>query len=158
MFDILMYLFENYIHSEMGMVVDQEQLADELTQAGLPKEEVFKALAWIEKLAELQYSDIEPYLKKNSLQSIRVYTDREMEHLDSECRGFLHFLEQVAVLSAETREMVIDRVMEIESEQISLERISSGWILMVLFNVPGQEHEYSQMEGLLFDETDGVFH
>ena len=157
MFDILIYLFENYIHSEMGMVVDQEQLADELTQAGFPKEEVFKALAWIEKLAELQYSDIEPYLKKNSLQSIRVYTDREMDHLDSECRGFLHFLEQVAVLSAETREMVIDRVMEIESEQISLEDLK--WvILMVLFNVPGQEHEYSQMEGLLFDETDGVFH
>lgn len=157
MFDILMYLFENYIHSEMGMVVDQEQLAVELTQAGFPKEEVVKALAWIEKLAELQHSDLEPYLKTNSLTSIRVYTAREMEHLDCECRGFLHFLEQVDVLNAETREMVIDRIMEIESDQFSLEDLK--WvILMVLFNVPGREREYSQMEGLLFDESEGEFH
>ena len=34
MFDILMYLFENYIHSEMEVVVDHDELTNELTRAG----------------------------------------------------------------------------------------------------------------------------
>ena len=34
MFDILMYMFENYIHSEAEIFVDHEELTDELTRAG----------------------------------------------------------------------------------------------------------------------------
>ena len=29
---------------------------------------------------------------------------------------------------------------------------------MVLFNVPGSENAYQQMEELVFDESDGVIH
>jgi Smg protein len=31
-------------------------------------------------------------------------------------------------------------------------------ILMVLFNVPGQEKAYSQMENLIFEEPEGPLH
>ena len=34
MFDILMYLFENYVHSEAEVLVDHDQLTDELLKAG----------------------------------------------------------------------------------------------------------------------------
>jgi len=50
MFDILMYLFENYIHSEAEVMVDHELLTDELTRAGFHQDEIYKALAWLEKL------------------------------------------------------------------------------------------------------------
>ena len=64
--------------------------------------------------------------------------------------GFLLFLEQVKVLDATTRELVIDRVMALGSEPIDLEQLK--WVvLMVLFNQPGQEIMFSWMEDFVLD-------
>ncbi len=157
MFDILMYLFENYIHSEAEVMVDHDILTDELTRAGFHQDEIYKALTWLEKLAALQDSDAYPYLTRVGRQSVRVYTDEETKILDVECRGFLMFLEQVNVLDFTTREMVIDRVMELDTDFFSMEDLK--WVvLMVLFNVPGKENAYSQMEDLIFDEQEGPLH
>ena len=46
-----------------------------------------------------------------------LYTDREMEHLDLECRGFLMFLEQMGILTATSRELVVDRVMALDAAE-----------------------------------------
>ena len=157
MFECLMYLFENYIHSEMNVMVDHKLLTDELTGAGFQKDEVFKALAWIERLATMQ--DDEDYSPLNTIAvtSIRVFTQLECNQLDVECRGFLHFLEQINVLGSETREMVIDRAMEIETKEFTVDDLK--WvILMVLFNLPGQEQAFTQLEGLMFDDAGGAMH
>ncbi len=157
MFDILMYLFENYIHSEAEVMVDHDVLTDELTRAGFHQDEIYKALAWLEKLAALQDSEVYPYLTRTTSRSVRIYTQEEMQLLDVECRGFLMFLEQVNVLDFSTREMVIDRVMELDTEHFSIDDLK--WVvLMVLFNVPGKENAYSQMEDLIFDEQEGPLH
>ncbi|GIU22409.1 protein Smg [Shewanella colwelliana] len=156
MFDILMYLFENYVHSEVEMLVDEDELTQELTRAGFHQSAIIKALSWLERLASLQESD-QPYLCNHDQHSFRIYTENEMEKLDVECRGFLLFLEQIKVLSVETREMVIDRVMEIDEPTLVLEDLK--WvILMVLFNVPGNESAYEQMEDLVFEQPDGRLH
>ena len=36
MLECLMYLFENYIHSEMNVMMENKALTDELTDAGFP--------------------------------------------------------------------------------------------------------------------------
>ena len=157
MFDILMYLFENYIHSEAEVMVDHDILTDELTRAGFHQDEIYKALTWLEKLAALQDSNAYPYLTRVGRKSVRIYTQEENQLLDVECRGFLMFLEQVNVLDFTTREMVIDRVMELDTKFFSLDDLK--WVvLMVLFNVPGKESAYSQMEDLIFDEQEGPLH
>ncbi len=158
MFDILMYLFENFIHNETEIRVDQDELTDELVRAGFHHDEIYKALSWLEKLAALQETDTHPYFAKGPTSFVtRVYTPEEEMRLDVECQGFLIFLEQINVLDASTREMVIDRVMEIDSKEFCLEDMK--WVvLMVLFNVPGKENAYAQMEDLLFDEPEGPLH
>lgn len=157
MFDILMYLFENYIHSEAEVMVDHDILTDELTRAGFHQDEIYKALNWLEKLAALQDTDNYPYLTRLTSKSIRIYTAEEKQLLDTQCRGFLMFLEQVNVLDFTTREMVIDRVMELDAPYVSMDDLK--WVvLMVLFNVPGKEKAYSQMEDLIFEENDGPLH
>lgn len=158
MFDILMYLFENYIHSEAEVMVDHDILTDELTRAGFHQDEIYKALTWLEKLAALQDVEAYPFLTRAVGQSFRIYTDEEKMLLDAECRGFIMFLEQINLLDFTTREMVVDRVMELDTQDFSLDDLK--WvILMVLFNVPGQESAYSQMEDLIFDEQpDGPLH
>ncbi|MBF7074678.1 DUF494 domain-containing protein [Glaciecola sp. MH2013] len=158
MFDILMYLFENLVHSESEFRVDHDELTDELLRAGFHLDEIYKALAWVEKLAQLQETEAKPYLSRVAVpSSTRVYTPEEHTRLDTQCRGFLMFLEQVKVLDISTREMVIDRTMEIESNEFCLQDLK--WVvLMVLFNVPGKEWAYEQMEDLLFEEQEGPLH
>ena len=158
MFDILIYLFENYIHSEAEVMVDHDILTDELTRAGFHQDEIYKALKWLEKLAALQDVEAYPFLTRVVGSSYRIYTEQETMLLDTECRGFILFLEQVNLLDFTTREMVIDRVMELDTNDFSIDDLK--WvILMVLFNVPGKESAYSQMEDLIFDEQpDGPLH
>ncbi|OYD23254.1 DUF494 family protein [Oceanimonas baumannii] len=157
MFEVLMYLFETYIHADVDTMVDQDELAEELTDAGFSKEEILKALAWLERLAELQEADEPPSWARSAPDSFRIYTPEELYKLDTDGRGFLLFLEQIKVLNAETREIVIDRVMELDSPVIELDDLK--WVvLMVLFNVPGSESAYHELEDLLFEQPDGVVH
>ncbi|KID55462.1 hypothetical protein JF50_19820 [Pseudoalteromonas luteoviolacea] len=157
MFDILMYLFENYIHSEADIFVEQNQLTDELVGAGFDQAEIYKALDWLEQLADLQHSDEFPYLNAKPDSAIRIYTTEECRVLDVECRGFLMFVEQIGVIDCTTREMVVDRMLALEKSSICLDDLK--WvILMVLFNVPGKEHAYAQMEDLIFEQPSGLLH
>ena len=121
-FDVLMYLFDNYFEEDYEINSDQESLKYELVQAGFGDNQVSKAFDWLEGLA----------LQKDLIQSdnlsdkatLRMYSEREMEKLDVKCRGFLIFLEQSGVLDAYDREVVIDRAMALEAEEIDLQQLS----------------------------------
>ncbi|KJY82483.1 hypothetical protein TW81_12855 [Vibrio galatheae] len=158
MMDILMYLFETYIHSDAELQVNQDELEDELLRAGFHQKDIYKALIWLEELAALQQSETHSAISVCSTSnSTRIYTNKECERLSLECRGFLTFLEQVSVLTTETREMVIDRIMGLETDEFELDDLK--WIvLMVLFNVPGNENEYTLMEELLYTKEQGILH
>jgi Smg protein len=55
------------------------------------------------------------------------------------------------------REIVIERIMALEEDDIDLEQVK--WVvLMVLFNMPGQEGPYAWMEDYMFEEQVGLFH
>jgi len=157
MFDVLMYLFETYIHNETDALFDQDKLTEDLTEVGFDQDDIYNALNWLERLAQLQDGEGAPYYMSQDPLATRIYTDEEAAYLDTACRGFLLFLEQVQVLNLETREMVIDRVMALDSADFDLEDLK--WVvLMVLFNIPGYEAAYQQMEQLLFEVNEGYLH
>lgn len=157
MFDILVYLFENYIHNESDIYVNHADLTKELSRAGFHDDDIYKALKWLDTLSALQESHVKPYLSKGVSGATRIFSAEEQRKIDTECQGFLLFLEQINVLDAPTREMVLDRVMDLDGNSISLEDLK--WVvLMVLFNVPGHETAYAQMEDLIFDEPEGLLH
>ena len=147
--DVLMYLFEHYLDEETEVESDQESLREELIDAGFPDAEIAKAFTWLEGLtnehAEGGAVDVA------RVGSVRIYTGEEMDRLDTECRGFLLFLEQVRVLDGFSRELVIDRVMALEDDEMDLDQLK--WVvLMVLFNQPGRESAYAWMEDLVIDQ------
>ncbi|MGF1770724.1 DUF494 family protein [Vibrio wakamikoensis] len=157
MMDILMYLFETYVHSDADLQVDQDELEDELLRAGFKQKDIYKALEWLEDLAELQNTDEHSAIAMSAATSTRIYTQQEMTRMDVKSRGLLMFLEQIGVLTTETREMVIDRVMGLETNDFELDDLK--WIiLMVLFNVPGNENAYTLMEELIYTAERGVVH
>ena len=149
MLDILIYLFENvYEQNESEFLVDRDDLLGELIQAGFVEAEIHKAITWIENLVELRNGGVQTHLQVSSMNSIRIYTEAEQFYINTECRGFLLFLEHINVLNIETREMAIARLIELENTNLDLDDIK--WvILMVLFNVPNGEKAYLQMEELV---------
>lgn len=157
-FDILIYLFENYINDEAEEVElqqDRDTLKDELLEAGFQRTAIGKAFDWLEALAELQDQPVDS--APVPAHSIRIYSEPECEKLDVDSRGFILFLEQMGVLDYTAREMVIDRVMALEEERVDLDQLK--WvILMVLFNQPGREAAFAWMEDLVLDEVAGTLH
>ncbi|ALG69491.1 DUF494 family protein [Beggiatoa leptomitoformis] len=152
--DVLMYLFENYMDEDSHITTDHDALHVELTQAGFLSTEIYKALKWLDGLVTRPDSQD---TQKQNIASIRIYTEEEMAKLDLECRGFLLFLEQINVLDPINRELVLDRVMALETDEFSLEELK--WvILMVLFNQPGYEAAFAWIEDLVYEEMAGQIH
>ncbi|MFZ1623899.1 MAG: DUF494 domain-containing protein [Gammaproteobacteria bacterium] len=150
--DVLLYLFETYTEQEPE-AADQDVLRDELLRAGFGEPEVDSALDWLDGLNETSA----PYAGIPGERSVRVYNEVEIRRLDLDCRGYLLYLEQVGILSAAQREVVIDRLMALGSETVDKEQLK--WVvLMVLFAQPGQETAFSRMEDLVFEESADVMH
>jgi Smg protein len=153
--DVLIYLFENYMDGEGGLSTDSEGLKTELKAAGFGERQILKAFDWLQALARQQEEGGQPRMARGG--SLRVFTAEEQEKLGCEARGFLLYLEQVGVLDDRNRELVIDRVMALEADEIDLDQLK--WIvLMVLFNQPGQEEAFFWMEDLVMDEMRGGLH
>ena len=153
--DVLIYLFEHYMEDDVEFSVDPETLRVELKEAGFEDAQVSKAFDWLEGLAAQRDDGVAAILPGSK--AIRVFTAQETRKIDLESRGFLVFLEQVGVLEAHSRELVIDRLMALESEEIDLEQVK--WVvLMVLFNQPGQEEAFTWMEDLVMEEFVGSLH
>ncbi len=153
--DILIYLFENYFDGDVdeGSEPDRETLKQELERAGFPTGEVERALCWLEELA----ADPARAGPTPTSRAIRIFDALEQARLDTDCRGFLVHLEQVGILSPTQRELVIDRLMALEGDDIDIEKLK--WVvLMVLFSQPGQETAFSRMEDLVFEDRSGAVH
>ncbi|GAB6141422.1 DUF494 family protein [Methylosoma difficile] len=143
-FDVLMYLFENYMEDEIEILPDSDAIKVELQEAGFESYEVNKAFDWLESLS-LQRA-IAPTVSP----AFRIFCSQEIAKLDLESRNFIMFLEQGGILSSANREIVIDRAMALENEEISLEKLK--WIvLMVLLSQPNEEIAFSRMEDIVYD-------
>ncbi|MEX2480403.1 MAG: DUF494 domain-containing protein [Gammaproteobacteria bacterium] len=153
--EILIYLFEHYIDDEIELDADRDRLKAELRSAGFEVGQVTKAFDWLQELAvNRAFADDFPRAAQTST---RIYTADEQVKLDAECRGFMYFLEQANVLDGISRELVVDRVLALESDEIDIGQLK--WIiLMVLFNQPGQEQAFLWMEDLVMDDLYGYLH
>ncbi len=147
--DVLMYLFENYIYDEPDDTPDRDSLRSTLLEAGFSAGEISKAFNWLDVLAQQRHM---PQLSDGLVKPVRVFSEQERQRMDTASQGFLMYLENVGVLNPECRELVLDRLLALEAEEVTIEDVK--WvILMVLFNQPGQEANYAWMEDLLFDST-----
>jgi Smg protein len=152
--DVLMYLFETYVDADEEPEANQNELRDELSRAGFGDPEIDRALDWLDGLTDHQ--DSLAY-NAQTAHGTRIYNDVEHERLDVACRGYITYLEQIGILSPPQREILIDRLLALESADIDVEQIK--WVvLMVLFSQPGQEQAYARMEDLVFEEGAGAIH
>jgi len=119
MFDILIYLFENYLDS--GNYPDSTTLTHKLALAGFDNDDIFQTLNWMSDIAAQDTGDYPVTLSQNN--SFRCYAQIEMERIDTEGRGFIMFLERTGIIDPLQRELLIDQVMAMDDDTSSLEKI-----------------------------------
>lgn len=141
MFDILVYLFENFFHADA--YPEPEQLALKLSAAGFEYDEINEALQWLDGLHEAGENDL-PAIAIDS-DSVRCYAAEELAKLDAECRGFLVFLESAGVLNPLTRELILERAMALSDHSVSLSRLKII-VLMVFWK------QHQAMDTLILEE------
>lgn len=129
MYDILVYLFENCQQAELAY--DRERVAKKLSAAGFEDSDISEALHWLAGVLRSSHAVREPL--PDARASFRAYAPRELAKLDAQCRGFLLTLEHSGILSAETRELVLERALAASGDALSLEQLKLV-VLMVLWN------------------------
>jgi len=152
--DVLLYLFEHYFYEDPDAVRDRDSLQNGLLQAGFSPTEINKAFDWLDELSRQRPATSAP---RDLRGPVRLYVEAELGKLDRETLGFLMFLEQQAILDAAQRELVLDRVMALDQEEIDIDDLK--WVvLMVLFNQPGSEAAYAWMENQMFEDEPEPLH
>ena len=141
MFDILVYLFENYYQAQA--YPDYDTLERKLHAAGFENDDIHDALDWLNSLTLRQDEGISESLDARS--SFRGYTHDECAKLPLESRGFIAFLEGAKILTPLLRELIIERAMNLPSEVVGPDKLKVI-VLMVLWTRRGN------VDALVLDE------
>ena len=156
--DVLLYLFEHYFTNDTDPPVGDRDippsspLFSELPRPASARPKSTRPSTGSTRSPSSARSRPRPRIDGPT----RVFHGPELDKLDVECRGFLLFLEQHGVLDADQRELVLDRAMALDQDELDLDDLK--WVvLMVLFNQPGSEAAYAWMETQMFlDEPEPV--
>lgn len=152
MFEVLMFLFENYMDGSVALKNNADIIL-ELEKIGFDRYEIDRALSWLDGLMEIQTAvQAGPLTSK----ALRHYLPEESERLGVEGKGFLLYLEQLGILDPITREIVIDRIMALDRE-VNIGRIR--WVvLLVLFNQPDKKSALSLLQDMILADAFDVLH
>jgi Smg protein len=132
--DVLMYIFSSYADQDENLPEDRDGIDADLRAAGFDSLEIDKAFEWLDGLAEAEDSTA----SDQSESAMRILASEE----------------------SALREMVINRVMALESDsEVDIEELK--WIvMMVLFNSSEEQDENALMhyEDIVFADQPAVFH
>ncbi|GAB2883928.1 DUF494 domain-containing protein [Paralcaligenes sp. KSB-10] len=153
MFDILVYLFENYYTPQACPEADV--LAHKLAAVGFEHDDIDEALSWLYGLAQTTEQCVQ-FAQSPHDDSKRIFTEHEYRTLGTEAIGFISFLDNSNVLPTVLREIVIDRAQATNESPISLEKIKII-ALMVLWSQEA-EIDHLVLEELLTDDQSRLSH
>ena len=150
MFEVLVYLYENYWRPDA--CPEPKQLSRKLSAVGFEPEEIQDALRWLDGLS----ISAEAVTGSPVQGSMRIYTESEREVLDESSVGFIAFLDSAGVLPAPMREMVIARAVAVGTGKMDLEDLKI--IVLMVFWSLGEEPDALILDELFVDPEERVIH
>ncbi len=157
MFEVLVYMFENYIDSQFRP--DDHTLSRELSAAGFDEQDIIGAFHWF---SQLESSIDKPeFFTHAQHANTRIFTEAELKKISGESIGFILFLVNANILNAAQRELVIELAMSLPQLQISIEEMR--WIaLMTTWGAsqsgPDKTKEYLFIEDVLLNKEKPTVH
>ena len=168
MFEVLVYVYENYWEGEA---------CPKLAAVGFEAGEIEEALVWLNGLNIAAQStqvcaresasvagscqppdnaSLNESIRSQSAGSMRIYSVLEQEHLGAEVLGFVSFLESSGVLPSHMREIVVDRAMAAPGGPVTLDDLKII-VLMVYWSF-GEEPDALVLDELCDDTESRVAH
>lgn len=162
---MLVYVYENYWRGDA--CPELVRLERKLSAVGFDADEIHEALNWLDGLnlaaqgtqwlaTEAPVAPRHALATLQSPHSMRVYSVPEQDHLGAACLGFISFLEASGVLPSPMREIVIDRAMAVQDDEVCLDDLKII-ILMVYWSF-GEEPDALVLDELCADPADRIAH
>ncbi len=152
MFDVLVYVYENY--GALHACPDGDALGARLADAGFDADEISDALDWLQGLASVTRDSL--VLRPSGGGAFRVYAGFEFSQLGLEAVSFLSALEARGELTPTQREIVIERALAVDESPVPLSQLKVI-VLMVLWSQQA-DIDLWLLEELLDDEEDRAVH
>lgn len=157
MFEVLVYMFENYIDTHFRP--DESTLSRELSAAGFDEQDINGAFDWFNQL-ELMADQADIFETPNHV-STRIFTSDELKKITGESLGFVLFLVQAKILNAAQRELVLELAMNLPQPLISIEEMR--WIVLMTTwgaskSGPDKTKEYLFIEDALLNKEKPTLH
>lgn len=144
---VLIYVYDHYMLADPADVPERRHMLEDLQQRGFSVSEVVQAMEWLSALvgdqrATAGTADAQPEA------GLRIFADGELSRLSADCRAFLMLLDRQGVLTPEQRELVIERALALDVDEVDVEQLK--WVvLLVLSSQPGQELAFARFESVM---------
>lgn len=146
--DVLMYLLQNVPLEDEPEIQDQEALRSLLLEAGFDNNRIHEAFRWLDDLDSQIASQARIDTDRHT---VRCFSAVEENMLDLACRDYLLGLVNNGILSTNSFELVMDRILALRDHDISLDQLE--WIvLVVLSNQSDEQAALQRLEALTFSE------
>ena len=152
MFEVLVFIFENYIAHHA--LPDDDVMAQELCAAGFNQKDIQGAVGWFQEMKSMLTQPPAIYSHQHS--ATRILTESELKKINIESISFVLFLQQANVINDVERDLIIDRAMALKQEQVNIEEMR--WITMIALWNEGREKDYLFVEDALFNPRGLTLH
>jgi Smg protein len=142
---VLIYVYDNYMLADPADVPERRHMLEDLQRRGFSVSEVVHAMEWLSALVSDQRAVPEG---GDDHAGLRVFAEGELSRLSADCRAFLMLLDRQRVLTPQQRELVIERALALDVEEVEVEQLK--WVvLLVLSSQPGQELAFARFESIM---------
>jgi len=154
---VLIYVYDHYMLAEPGDVPERHHMLQDLQKRGFSVSEVVHAMEWLSALVGDQRASPAAADAEAGGGGLRVFADGELSRLSPDCRAFLMLLDRQHVLAPRQRELVIERALALDVDEVDVEQLK--WVvLLVLSSQPGQELAFARFESVMSAADGSVRH
>ena len=147
---VLIYVYDHYMLADPADIPERSHMLQDLQKRGFSVSEVVRAMEWLSALVGDQRAGAATAGSDSHSDpgAVRVFADGELSRLSADCRAFLMQLDRQQVLTPQQRELVIDRALALDVDEVDVEQLK--WVvLLVLSSQPGQELAFARFESVM---------
>jgi Smg protein len=147
---VLIYVYDHYMLADPADVPERHRMLADLQRRGFSVSEVVHAMEWLSALVGDQRASPGATEAESARGALRVFDDGELSRLSADSRAFLMLLDRQHVLTAQQRELVIERALALDVDEVEVEVEQLKWVvLLVLSSQPGQELAFARFESVM---------
>ena len=143
---VLIYVYDHYMLADPADVPERRHMLEDLQKRGFSVSEVVQAMEWLSALVGDKRAGAGDTASDGA--GLRIFADGELSRLAPDCRAFLMLLDRQRVLTPRQRELVIERALALDVDEVDVEQLK--WVvLLVLSSQPGQELAFARFESVM---------